>query len=138
MLFVDVIRAKRDGSALSAEQIAFFVRGLADFSNQVARSAGADIDVLTASRYADAESVRATNLDVDLSFLLLPDQDVGASAYVDFAFDVQQPDGTTVPISLKGRIVLGVVDGQWSFITYEVTREDDKGLPTQATSEASS
>ena len=32
MLFVDVIRAKRDGAALSAEQIAFFVRGLADGS----------------------------------------------------------------------------------------------------------
>jgi thymidine phosphorylase len=32
MLFVDVIRAKRDGSALSAEQIAFFVRGLTDGS----------------------------------------------------------------------------------------------------------
>lgn len=32
MLFVDVIRAKRDGRALSAEQLAFFVRGLADGS----------------------------------------------------------------------------------------------------------
>ncbi len=32
MLFVDVIRTKRDGAALSAEQIAFFVRGLADGS----------------------------------------------------------------------------------------------------------
>lgn len=32
MLFVDVIRAKRDGGTLSAEQIAFFVRGLADGS----------------------------------------------------------------------------------------------------------
>ncbi|MGQ0835416.1 MAG: thymidine phosphorylase [Gammaproteobacteria bacterium] len=32
MLFVDVIRAKRDGAALSAEQIAFFVRGLTDGS----------------------------------------------------------------------------------------------------------
>lgn len=32
MLFVDVIRAKRDGNKLSAEQIAFFVRGLADGS----------------------------------------------------------------------------------------------------------
>src|SRR5687767_11035670 len=32
VLFVDVIRAKRDGHALSAEQIAFFVRGLADGS----------------------------------------------------------------------------------------------------------
>ena len=32
MLFVDVIRAKRDGRALSEEQIAFFVRGLADGS----------------------------------------------------------------------------------------------------------
>ena len=32
MLFVDVIRAKRDGATLSAEQIAFFVRGLADGS----------------------------------------------------------------------------------------------------------
>jgi len=32
MLFVDVIRAKRDGAALSAEQIAYFVRGLADGS----------------------------------------------------------------------------------------------------------
>jgi thymidine phosphorylase len=32
MLFVDVIRHKRDGGALSAGQIAFFVRGLADGS----------------------------------------------------------------------------------------------------------
>ncbi len=32
MLFVDVIRAKRDGATLSAEQIAHFVRGLADRS----------------------------------------------------------------------------------------------------------
>ncbi len=32
MLFVDVIRAKRDGGTLSAEQIAFFVRGLVDGS----------------------------------------------------------------------------------------------------------
>jgi thymidine phosphorylase len=32
MLFVDVIRTKRDGGALSDEQIAFFVRGLADGS----------------------------------------------------------------------------------------------------------
>ena len=32
MLFVNVIRAKRDGAALSAEQIGFFVRGLADGS----------------------------------------------------------------------------------------------------------
>jgi thymidine phosphorylase len=32
MLFVDIIRAKRDGSALSEEQIAFFVRGLTDGS----------------------------------------------------------------------------------------------------------
>ena len=32
MLFVDVIRAKRDGRTLSAEQIGFFVRGLADGS----------------------------------------------------------------------------------------------------------
>src|SRR5258705_8229307 len=32
MLFVDLIRAKRDGGTLSPEQIAFFVRGLADGS----------------------------------------------------------------------------------------------------------
>src|SRR5262245_10675547 len=32
MLFADVIRTKRDGGALSPEQIAFFVRGLADGS----------------------------------------------------------------------------------------------------------
>jgi thymidine phosphorylase len=32
MLFVDVIRAKRDGAALSSEEIAYFVRGLADGS----------------------------------------------------------------------------------------------------------
>ncbi len=32
MLFVDVIRAKRDGGTLSAEQIGFFVRGLVDGS----------------------------------------------------------------------------------------------------------
>ena len=32
MLFADVIRAKRDGGELSADQIQFFVDGLADES----------------------------------------------------------------------------------------------------------
>jgi hypothetical protein len=113
-----------------------FVRGLADFSSDLARPAGADLDVLTASRYAKATSVRATRLDVRLSFLLPDGQDVGASAYVDFAFEVTQSDGTKVPITLTGRFSLGVRDGEWQFITYQVQRTDDEGLPSETTSEA--
>lgn len=111
-----------------------FVRGLADFSSGVARSAGADIDLLTAARFADAAAVRATHLVVDLSFLVPDDREVGASAYVDFAFDVEHPDGSTQPITLTGRFALGVVDGEWSFITYDIVRDDGNGLPTEAVS----
>jgi len=130
----DVIAGYVVGGFLGDYPRSDFVRGLADFSSGVARSAGADIDLLTAARFADARSVRATHLVVDLSFLVPDDQDVGASAYVDFAFDVEHPDGTTQPITLSGRFALGVVDGEWSFITYDIARDDGDGLPSEAAS----
>jgi hypothetical protein len=35
---------------------------------------------------------------------------------------------------LTGRFALGVVDGEWSFITYDIVRDDGNGLPTEAVS----
>ena len=53
MLFTDIIRRKRDGAALSDEEIDFFVAGLADSSlpaEQVSALAMAGIQRLSARR----------------------------------------------------------------------------------------
>ena len=50
--------------------------------------------------------VSATRLEAELSFLVEGSDVVGASAHVDFGFEVTDADGDTRPLSLTGRLML--------------------------------
>ena len=87
-----------------------FVGSFESFTSGVARSAAGDIDLLTAARVQDAESVRATQLDARLSFLVSDGDVVGATAAVDFGFEATMGDGETRP--LPGRPVHAPGEGR--------------------------
>lgn len=110
-----------------------FVQSFADFTSAAAQQAVADIDVLTASRFAEASSVRATDLGVRLSFLVVDSSAIGASAWIDFAFDVVD-HGTRRTVTLGGRLVLEHREGRWSVFAYQVHRSDSDTVPTEASS----
>jgi hypothetical protein len=100
-----------------------FVRAFDSFTSGAARSAAADIDVLTAASVEDARSISATGLDAELSFLLDGSDVVGATAHVDFRFEVTDADGDTRPLSLTGRLMLEQEQGTWSVFGYDVARD---------------
>jgi hypothetical protein len=108
-----------------------FVQSFADFTSGAAEQAVGDIDVLTAARFEDASSVRATDLGATLSFYVVHGEAVGATAWLDFTFDVDDA-GTTSTAALDGRFVLDRRDDRWSVFAYDVTRDDSDALPTEA------
>jgi hypothetical protein len=110
-----------------------FVDGLADFSSRATKYAAADIDVLTGSNFERATGVRATALDAELHFLVRGQVVVGASAYVDFDFEVAEDDEASTA-SLSGRLTLGRSDDGWQVYGYDVVRDDSDALPAEATS----
>ena len=91
-----------------------FVQAFGSFTSGAARSAAGDIEQLTAARVQDATAVTATRLDARLSFLVAASDVVGATAALDLAFDATMPDGSTRPLSLRGRFLLERADGDWS------------------------
>ena len=112
-----------------------FVDAFVDFTSRATQFAAADIDVLTGSRFEDASAVTATSLDAELHFFVRGGAAVGASAYVDFAFDVdakEEGEGTTA--SLTGRFTLGHTDDGWLVFGYDVLRDDSDALPAEASS----
>jgi hypothetical protein len=110
-----------------------FVQSFADFTSRAAEQAVGDIDVLTAARYENADSVRATDLGAKLSFYVVDGKAVGATAWIHFAFDVDDHGQPRTAI-LAGRLVLDRRDGRWSVFAYQVHRDDSDTLPTEATS----
>jgi hypothetical protein len=110
-----------------------FVQSFAGFSSGAAEQAVGDIEVLTASRFKDATSVRATGLDVALSFLVVKGTAVGATAWIDFDFDVHE-DGARRTAALVGRLTLDRGDGHWSVFGYDVRRDDSDALPAEVSS----
>ncbi|HQR25910.1 MAG TPA: hypothetical protein PLP61_02620 [Nocardioides sp.] len=110
-----------------------FVQSFADFTSGSAEQAVGDIDVLTAARYAEASSVRATDLEAALSFYVVSGEAVGATAWVHFAFDIDDR-GPTATATLDGRLVLDRQDGRWSVFAYDVRRDDSDALPAEASS----
>jgi hypothetical protein len=108
-----------------------FVQSFADFTSGAAERAVGDIDVLTAARFGDATAVRATDLGVALSFFVAHGDAVGATAWIDFAFDVDE-GGTTSTAALDGRLVLDRRGDRWSVFGYDVRRDDSDALPTEA------
>ena len=105
-----------------------FVQSFEDFTSGAARQAVGDIDVLTASRFENANSVQATNLGASLSFYVVNGEAVGATAWVDFAFAVDD-QGSSKTATLDGRLVLDRHDSRWSVFGYDVRRDDSDALP---------
>ena len=102
-----------------------FVRAFEGFTSGAARSATEDIDLLTASRFKDAEGVVATRLRARISCLVDRGKVVGASAKVAFDFEAQEPDAEQPqPFSLRGRMMLTPGADTWSVFGYDVARDD--------------
>jgi hypothetical protein len=110
-----------------------FVQSFADFTSGAAEQAVGDIDVLTAARFAQASSVQARDLGADLSFYVVDGEAVGATAWIDFTFDVDDK-GTAKTAALEGRLVLDRRNDRWSVFGYDVHRHDSDVLPTEASS----
>jgi hypothetical protein len=111
-----------------------FVRGLADFSDGLADEGGRDLDVLTLAGLSDVTAVRATRLKVNLAFFNPRGDTVGASAFLDLAFDVTFKDGTTREATRTGRLSLGRNDGDWQVIGYRICCADPAALQAETTS----
>ena len=111
-----------------------FVRGLADFSNNLADEGGRDLNVLTLSGTPDVTAVRATRLKVQLSFFNPGGNAVGASAFIDLAFDVTLADGTTRQVTRTGRLSLGRPDDDWRVIGYHVCCYDGDAVQAETPS----
>ena len=101
-----------------------FVGAFSDFTSDAAALAARDIQVLTASRVGDAESVRPRRLDAVLSFLVVDGEAVGATAHVDVALDAVMPGGETRSVTLTGRLMLAEHQGDWSVFGFDVAGDD--------------
>jgi hypothetical protein len=133
----DVLADYVAGSFLGDYPRGDFVQGLADFTDIAAEQAVADIELLTASRFQQAGSVRATGLEAELSFLVVDGEAVGVTAWVDFAFEVDDGgagDGAATTATLTGRLNLDRRNDRWSIFGYRVLRNDSDALPTEAVS----
>ena len=112
-----------------------FVQAFEPFTSVAAQKATGDIDLLTAATARDATTVRATDLDAELSFLTQTGEVHGATAAVHFAFDATMEDGSTRPLVLDGRFLLQAGDdGTWSIFGYDVTFDDGGETPAEAES----
>lgn len=102
-----------------------FVRAFEGFTSGAARDATEDIDLLTASRFKDAEGVVATRLQARISCLVERGDLVGASAKVAFDFEATEPGAEEAqPFSLRGRMMLTPGADTWSVFGYDVARDD--------------
>jgi hypothetical protein len=108
-----------------------FVRALSDFSNDLADEGGRDLNVLTLAGLSDVTAVRANRLKVNLAFYNPGGDTVGASAFLDLAFDVTFKDGTTRESTRTGRLSLGRTDGDWQVIGYHVCCADEPVLQAE-------
>jgi hypothetical protein len=129
----DVLAHYVDAGFLGNYPRSDFVQSFADFTSGAAEQAVADIDVLTAARFQDASSVRATDLGAKLSFLVVNGQAIGATAWIDFSFAVDD-HGTPKTAALDGRLMLNRRGDRWSVFGYQVNRDDSDTLPTEASS----
>ena len=108
-----------------------FVRALADFSTGIADDGGRDLTTLTLAGTLDVAEVRATRLKVNLAFFNPGGDVVGASAFLDLAFDVTFKDGTTREVTRTGRLSLGRNDGDWQVTGYHVCCADEQVLQAE-------
>jgi hypothetical protein len=110
-----------------------FVGSFEAFTGDLAQKAAGDLEQLTASRFGEAEAVRATRLDADLSFLVHDSDSIGATASVRFAFEATV-DGTERPLSLRGRLMLVENEGVWSVFGYDVVTDTGEAVEAEVSS----
>ena len=108
-----------------------FVRSLADFTDTLADDGGVDLAGLTLAGIDGVASVRATRLSARLSYFDPDGDTVGATAFLDLAFDVTLEDGSTREITRTGKLVLGRPEGGWQVLGYDLCCTDD-GEPVEA------
>ena len=111
-----------------------FVRSLADFSNSLADDGGQDLAVLTLSGTPEITGVRATRLHVQLAYFNPRGEVVGATAFLDLAFDVTLADGSTRADTRSGKLVLGRQDGDWRVIGYKLCCFDGDAVQAETPS----
>ena len=129
----DVLADYVAGSFLGDYPRGDFVQGLSDFSNIAAEQAGGDIELVTAARFGQADSVRATGLEAELSFLVVDEEAVGVTAWVEFEFEVEDGASATTA-TLRGRLSLDRGNERWSVFAYRLLRDDGDAVPTEAVS----
>ena len=100
-----------------------FVEVLDMFTSDGARKAAADIDKITGAGFKDADDVEATRLESSIATFAPGREAVGVSAHVDFAFDVTE-GGSTREVTLRGRLMLMPVDGEWKIFGYQLDTDD--------------
>lgn len=101
-----------------------FVAALNAFTGKAAQEAAEDLDLLTASGLEDTTAVTASRLVASIT-AFAPDGEVGgASAEIDFAFEVATSGGTSHGLTLDGRLVLTPEQGTWKIFGYDVTQDD--------------
>ena len=110
-----------------------FVGSFESFTGDLARRGVRDLDALTANRLGAAESMRATRLDADLSFVVDGSDMVGATAAVRFEFEATV-DGEEQPLGLRGRLMLIEEDDIWSIYGYDVRTDTGEAVQAGVTS----
>jgi hypothetical protein len=109
-----------------------FVGSFESFTGDLAQNAARDLDQLTANRVGEAEAVRATRLDADLSFVVEDSDVIGATASVRFAFEATL-GGDERPLGMRGRLMLMEEDDVWSVYGYDVRTDSGEAVEAEVT-----
>ena len=127
----DVLGRYIVGGFLGAYPRSDFVRGLADFTDTLADDGGVDLGGLTLAGVDGVTSVRATRLKARLSYFDPGANAIGATAFLDLAFDVTLEDGSVREVTRTGKLVLGKPGDGWQVMGYDLCCTDD-GEPVDA------
>jgi hypothetical protein len=100
-----------------------FVKALDAFTTGATPKAATDLEELTGAGFKDADTVVASRLTASISAFAPGREALGASAHVDFAFDVTE-NGSTRVVTVQGRLMLTPVDGRWKIFGYHVMTDD--------------
>lgn len=101
-----------------------FVTALPAFTSGAAEEAADDLELLTASRYREADDVTAQSLVARVDVFTAAREAAGASARVRFQFEASRAGGSSTPFTLTGRFALVPVQGGWRIFSYDVSRQD--------------
>jgi hypothetical protein len=97
-----------------------FVNALGTFTTGVVDDAAAHLDLVTGAGFGtDVQDVAATKLSATISTFAPKGKVVGATAVVDFAFDVTA-NGKTSESTRRGRLMLTPEDGTWKIFGFDL------------------